>query len=179
MNLGLKNDEVNIVPFSEEWIKEFSRVRKEIHQSTNISEDRIVHIGSTAIKGMMAKPILDILVAVDDLTTVDISIINGLKSIGFLRLRVQRPNEIVFAKFADQTYQVKTHYIHLVEFEKELWKDLIFFRDYLNANEKSREEYLNLKLDYIKKHSTGVNAYTDHKEKFVKSIFKKRTGQKK
>jgi len=177
LSLGLENDEVKVVPYSDDWRKEFLRVKKEIHQYTNISENHIEHIGSTAIIDMMAKPILDILVAVDDLSSVETSVIKGLKSIGFLRLRVERPNEIVFAKFTNNTYQEKTHYIHLVEYEKELWKNQIFFRDYLNANENSREEYTRLKLDYLKKHSTGINEYTDHKEAFVKSIFKKRKDQ--
>lgn len=92
-----------------------------------------------------------------------------------LRLKAERPSEIVFAKFTDDTYEVKTHYIHLVEHEKELWKNLLFFRDYLNANENMRLDYTNLKQDYLKMHLTGINEYTDHKEAFVKNIFKKRT----
>lgn len=174
MNLGLKNDEVKVVPYSGEWKDEFLKVKKEIHQHTNISENRIEHIGSTAIKNMMAKPILDILVAVDDLSMIEDSIIKGLKNIGFLRLRVDRPNEIVFAKFTDSTYEEKTHYIHLVEFEKELWKNLIFFRDYLNDNENVREQYKHIKLEYLEQNSTGISAYTDHKEAFVKSIYRLR-----
>ncbi|EEM13300.1 MULTISPECIES: GrpB family protein [Bacillus] len=174
MGLGLKKDEVKVVPYTADWSTEFLKVQKEIYQCTGISENRIEHIGSTAIKDMLAKPILDILVAVDDLGTLNSSIINGLKSIGFLRLRVEKPNEIVFAKFTDNTYEERTHYIHLVEFEKELWKNLIFFRDYLNANENAHKEYINIKLDYLKRHSTGINEYTNHKESFVKSIFEKR-----
>lgn len=68
----------------------------------------------------------------------------------------------------------KTHYIHLVEHEKELWKNLLFYRDYLNANEHARQAYTNLKQDYLRIHSTGITEYTDHKEAFVKNIFKKR-----
>lgn len=178
MNLGLKGDEVKVVPYTEEWSNEFLKVKKEIHEHTKISKNRIEHIGSTAIKNMVAKPILDILVAVDDLLNVDNSIIKGLKSIGFLRLKVERPNEIIFAKFTDNTFRVKTHFIHLVEFEKELWKNLIFFRDYLNDNENERNEYMELKLNYLKEHSTGVHAYTEYKEAFVNSIFRKRISNK-
>lgn len=50
---------------------------------------------------------------------------------------------------------------------------LNFFRDYLNTNENARKEYINIKLDYLKRHSTGINKYTEHKENFVKSILKK------
>ena len=91
-----------------------------------MQENRIEHIGSTAIKDMVAKPILDLVVGVHDVENVDKAIFQGLKEAGFLRLRVQRPNEIVLAKFTDETYEVKTHFIHLVEYNKDLWKNLIF-----------------------------------------------------
>ena len=58
---------------------------------------------------------------------------------------MERPGEIVLAKFTDETYEVKTHFIHMVDFEKELWRNQLFFRDYLNSNEKAREEYMNIK----------------------------------
>lgn len=174
MKLGLKRDEIKLVDYTPEWINEFIRVKKEIMQNVNIEENRIEHIGSTAIKGMSAKPILDILIGVDDIQNLDETIIKGLKNIGFLRLRVERPEEIVLAKFTDKTYEEKTHYIHLVEFQKELWDNLIFFRDYLNSNEPARKKYLDIKLEYLKKSSTGINEYTDYKEEFVKNIFLKK-----
>ena len=142
--------------------------------NTGIEENRIEHIGSTAINDMLAKPVLDMLVGVDNLETVEPSVFKGLKTIGFLQLRVERPGEIILAKFTDDTYKEKTHYIHLVEYERELWKNLLFFRDYLSSNEQVRKEYINLKLDYLKKYSTGIKEYTNHKEKFVKNIFNKR-----
>ena len=174
MELGLKGNEVKIVPYTQEWRHEFIRVKKEIHQHTSLGGNRIEHMGSTAIEGMRAKPIIDILVGVDDLTALEPSVGKGLKAIGFYRLRVERPGEIVFAKFTDDTYQEKTHFIHLVEYGEELWGNLLFFRDYLIANEEARKEYTELKLDYLKTSSTGINEYTDHKEDFVRSIFNKR-----
>lgn len=174
MRLGLKRDEVRLENYTPEWKEEFNRVKDQIIESTNLDETRIQHIGSTAIKGMAAKPILDILVGVDDLQEVDGRIITGLRKIGFLRLKVDRPGEIVFAKFTDETYEEKTHFIHLVEYKKEIWGNLIFFRDYLNANELARRQYLEIKLEYLRKASTGVNEYTNHKESFVQSIFEMR-----
>ena len=174
LELGLKQDEVKIVPYTREWKDEFLRVKKEIQASTHISEDCIEHIGSTAIENMPSKPIIDILVGLESLNHVDPSIIRGLKSIGFLQLRVKRPGEIVFAKFTDDTFEERTHYIHLVEHGKDLWENLIFFRDYLNANERARKDYMDLKLGFVQKSSTGIREYTDYKEGYVKSIFNKR-----
>ncbi|NRG45600.1 GrpB family protein [Bacillus sp. CRN 9] len=134
MKLGLKRDEVRLESHTVEWEKEFHKVKQDILNSTPIQEKQIEHIGSTAIKDMIAKPILDIVVGVDDIENVEKIIFEGLKKVGFLKLQVQRPNEIVHAKFTDDSYEEKTHFIHLVEYNKDLWKNLIFFRDYLNAS---------------------------------------------
>ncbi|MDG5471230.1 GrpB family protein [Jeotgalibacillus sp. ET6] len=174
MKLGLKRNEVKLEDYTPEWKDEFTRIKKEVVQTTEIEENRIEHIGSTAIKGMVAKPILDMIVGVNDIQNVGDKLFSDLKQTGFLRLKVERPNEIVLAKFSDETYEEKTHYIHLVEFQEELWNNLLFFRDYLNSNELARKHYLEIKLDYLKTASTGIEEYTDRKEAFVKEIFKKR-----
>jgi len=174
MELGLKKNEVRLVPFSELWESEFNRVKQEITKHTNINDHCIEHIGSTAILNMIAKPILDIVVAVKDKNNLDESLLIGLKEAGFLRLRVERPSEIVFAKFTDHTYEVKTHYIHLVQQEGELWNNLIFFRDYLNLHQDAREEYKQIKLAFVRTKDNGIEEYTSLKEDFVKSIYSKR-----
>ncbi|WP_404407049.1 GrpB family protein [Jeotgalibacillus malaysiensis] len=178
MKLGLKRNEVRLVDYTPEWDDEFIRVKKEIVEYTNLDESRIQHIGSTAIKRMSAKPIIDILVGVEDLRMVGKPLLQKFSKIGFLRLKVDRPGEIILAKFTNDTYDEKTHIIHLVEYQKKLWGNLVFFRDYLNSNETARNEYLELKIDYLKKSSKGINEYTDFKEEFVKSIFEKRKSQK-
>jgi len=172
--LGLKKDEVRLESYTPEWNEEFCTVKKELMEYTGLEDDRTQHIGSTAIIGMSAKPIIDILVGVDDLQKVDKPLLKSFYKAGFLRLKVERPGEIVLAKFTDDTYKVKSHFIHLVEYQKELWNNLIFFRNYLNSNEDAKKQYLEIKLEYLKKSSTGVNEYTDFKEAFVKEIVSKR-----
>lgn len=174
MQLGLKNDEVRLENHTPEWREEFITVKKELMKYTNLEDYRVEHIGSTAIKGMSAKPIIDILVGIDNVQTIDKPLLKRFNKAGFLRLKVERPEEIVLAKFTDDSYKEKTHFIHLVDYEKELWNNLIFFRDYLNSHEDARKQYLEIKLEYLKKSLTGVSEYTDFKEKFVKEIFSKR-----
>lgn len=174
MNLGLKNNEVRLVEYSPKWRGEFERSKNLILDHTHIPENRIEHIGSTSIIGMSAKPIIDIIIGVDDLEKVDKTLFKELEKAGFFRLKVNRPNEIVLAKFLDESYKVKTHFIHLVEYKKDLWHNLIFFRDYLNNNKEDREKYLDIKKKYVSKSSTGIIDYTNYKENFVKEIYKKR-----
>lgn len=174
MNLGLKNNEVRLVEYSPKWRDEFERSKNLILDHTHIPENRIEHIGSTSIIGMSAKPIIDIIIGVDDLEKVDKTLFKELEKAGFFRLKVNRPNEIVLAKFLDESYKVKTHFIHLVEYKKDLWHNLIFFRDYLNNNKEDREKYLDIKKKYVSKSSTGIIDYTNYKENFVKEIYKKR-----
>ena len=174
MNLGLKNNEVRLVEYSPKWRGEFERSKNLILAHTHIQENRIEHIGSTSIIGMSAKPIIDIVIGVDDLEKVDKTLFKELENAGFFRLKVNRPNEIVLAKFLDESYKVKTHFIHLVEYKKDLWHNLIFFRDYLNSNKEDREKYLDIKKKYVSKSSTGIIDYTNYKENFVKEIYKKR-----
>lgn len=174
MKLGLKRNEIRLEAYTPEWAEEFNKVKNEILENTNLEDKQIEHVGSTAIIEMAAKPIIDILVGIDDLKKADQTFFHSLKQSGFLRLKVEKPNEIVLAKFTDDTYEEKTHYIHLVEYKKEIWNNLVFFRDFLNSNESARKRYLELKLQYVKNSSSGIKAYTDHKEEFVKGIFNKR-----
>ncbi|WP_059174074.1 GrpB family protein [Bacillus sp. FJAT-27445] len=171
MKLGLESNEVRVVPYNPGWKQECAKVKEDLLQHTNLLDHQIEHIGSTAIIGIQAKPIIDILIGINDLSSVSDRLLNGLRNTGFYRLRLERTNEIVFAKFTDSTYQVKTHFIHLVDFNGELWNNLIFFRDYLNSNENAKKEYEDLKLNYIRQSSKGINEYTDHKEAFVKKVF--------
>ncbi|HLQ71409.1 MAG TPA: GrpB family protein [Bacillota bacterium] len=174
MPLGLKRNEVKIVPFSSDWKKAFNTAQKQIQKRAGLNHSRIEHIGSTAIEGMHAKPVIDILVGTDTHTPPDKELMRGLQAAGFLRLRVERPEEIICAKFTDNTYQEKTHFVHLVVYKGDLWKDLIFFRDYLNRHEEARKAYSLIKESFVKNASSGINTYTDYKESFVKSIIDKR-----
>ncbi|WP_042477506.1 GrpB family protein [Bacillus ndiopicus] len=170
MNIGLRNDEVVLVPYESTWEMEFQKIKEELLHRTNLTSVQIEHIGSTSIQGMRAKPVIDLLVGVSDLACIEKSFFKQLAQAGFHRLRVERPDEIVCAKFTDDTFQIKTHFIHLVQYEGQKWQELLFFRDYLRANEEMREQYEQLKISFFETGLKGIMAYTDYKEDFVRTI---------
>jgi len=176
MQLGLFKDEVKIVPYEEGWKSEFIKVKNDLMEHGNLKDKQIEHIGSTSIKGMVAKPVIDIMVGVNRLNTLDKKFFKNLQRIGFYRLQIERPHEIVCAKFTDQSFEMKTHFIHIVEYGNEKWQQMLFFRDYLNAHEDAKQQYQALKSNFFSTDLAGINAYTKYKEQFIQSIFDKMEG---
>jgi|SRR5690625_361784 len=174
MQLGLNKNEVRLAMHDDQWQTEFNKVRQNLIEQTSLNKNQIEHIGSTAIKEIKAKPIIDLLVGVPSINVDLAELEKELRMVNFYRLKVEQPNEIVFAKFTDQTFNVKTHYIHLVKLEDELWNNLIFFRDYLNRNKTARLAYERIKLDFVNKNDEGIEEYTNSKESFVKKIISHR-----
>ena len=170
LELGLKGDEIRVVPHEAGWHEAFLAVQQQIEQATGLASNRIAHIGSTAVEAIEAKPIIDIMVGVDTLEDVPTSFFDACKAIGFYRLRVVRENEMILARFIDTTFAVKTHIIHLVTYEGEKWQDFTIFRDELRALATLRAEYEALKKAYIAKFDGNIVGYTEHKEAFVKRV---------
>ncbi|WP_322905991.1 GrpB family protein [Paenibacillus campi] len=175
--LGLKRGEVKLVDHDPRWKDEFGRVKQAIIVAIpQLDARQIEHIGSTAIIDMQAKPVIDIAFGVHWQPAYPDCYDAPLKSLGFYRLNVQREQEIVFAKFTDTTYAVKTHFIHMIPFEGEHWQNMLFFRDYLNTHRSVRIEYERLKQSFSIEHG-DINDYTAYKQQWIQSIFAKRTEQ--
>jgi GrpB-like predicted nucleotidyltransferase (UPF0157 family) len=168
--LGLKRNEVRLQEFTIDWIEEFERTKEEILQVIEIQEECIQHIGSTSIEGMKAKPIIDILVGVENIDNLSQEWVIQLKEIGFYQLQVEMENEIILAKFTDESFEMKTHYIHLTTFERKQWKEYIIFKEQLQSNPNLREEYIRIKEKYTSQHASGIKEYTAFKEEFVKRV---------
>lgn len=174
MDLGVTRGEVVLSEYQESWVKEFDKVKEEILSVTSLSPDNIQHIGSTSIQGLMAKPVIDIAIGVDDYEDMDENFYKSLSEIGIYRLRVERDDEIILAKFKDNQFQAHTHFIHLVDKNGAKWNELIKFRDYLRKNEDAKLEYMTLKKSLSSLYAEDRAKYTDSKEAFVKSIINKR-----
>lgn len=173
MPLGLKKEEVRLVPFDLTWKTLFNETKQAIARALHDETISIEHIGSTAIEHIAAKPVIDILLGVQDIRALDAAFFKRLRRAGFFQLQVERPNEIVCAKFTDDTFETKTHFMHIVDFEGQKWKELLFFRNYLNAHPTAKKEYETLKQSFFKTDLHGIHAYTDYKEQFVQKIFQK------
>lgn len=125
-------------------------------------------MGSTAINGIQAKPIIDILVGVKSMDDIKAFNEDKLKEHGYYRLkRVVLEGKVVFAKFSSLENLTKTHILHVVEHNGTWWQAHTFFRDYLNEHPETARQYEQHKQKLAQQYPDNEKAYTDGKKAFV------------
>ncbi|ADN37257.1 protein of unknown function UPF0157 [Methanolacinia petrolearia DSM 11571] len=132
----------------------------------------ITHIGSTSIKGMTAKPTIDILIEVRD-GLEDERIIAALTGIGYgYDPQPQNPPpHMMFMKgYGEEGFEGQAYHIH-VRYEGD-WDEL-YFREYLSMHPKAAEEYADLKHRLKESYEFNREAYTKGKTEFVRITIKK------
>jgi GrpB-like predicted nucleotidyltransferase (UPF0157 family) len=167
-------EHVDIVPHDSNWERLFHEERD--HLRSCLPHDliqRIEHFGSTAVPGLAAKPIVDILVEVADLEATKERIAPVLEGQGYDYFwRPFGADDVppYYAWFIkrDETGS-RTHHIHMVEAHFEHW-DRLFFRDYLVMHPEVAKQYEALKLELSKQHAHDRIAYTEAKTEFILSM---------
>jgi len=137
---------------------------------------RIEHFGSTAIPGLCAKPIIDILIEVTNLTEARRKIIPLMEQQGYEYFwRPSFGNDIppYYAWFIKRDEQGnRTHHIHMLESHFRQWEGLLF-RDYLIEHPLVAEEYGVIKTKLSATHRSDRVAYTREKGTFIRQVTKK------
>ena len=169
--LGLKRETVLLCEHSKEWETEAEKTIKTLKNTLgNIIKD-IQHIGSTSIYSIKAKPIIDIVVAVDNFDDVLDSEVKMRENSFFYRPSNDIVNQLLFASGSmyDGTGDLQTHFIHIVKTGSMEHINYINFRDYLNSNPEIAKEYEDLKVSLAKKysHDNGRENYLKGKHDFI------------
>ncbi|MBR6807550.1 MAG: GrpB family protein [Clostridia bacterium] len=163
--IGLKKGELMICDHNTEWEIYASSI---IHQLKHILGDYAVdiqHIGSTSIKNIKAKPIIDIAIGVNNFSESDI-ICNLLLTIGIYKSLGQPfENILLFSKDDEKGNRLAN--IQVVVHGKEQWNKHILFRDYMNSHADKAKEYENIKLKAIELFPNDVLSYSDYKSLFI------------
>ena len=167
-------DEIEIVPYDPSWPEKF-RVESD-HLRACLPVElirRIEHFGSTAVPGLAAKPIIDMLVEVTDLEQTRDRIVPILERQGydyFWRPTTGDDGPPFYAWFIKRDREgQRTHHIHMVEAHFEHW-DRLRFRDYLIENPSVAEAYQELKYRLARKHPKDRVGYTNAKTEFILRI---------
>jgi GrpB-like predicted nucleotidyltransferase (UPF0157 family) len=165
--LGLQRGTVQLVPYTPEWATLFQTERARLQQVLGPDALDIQHIGSTAIPGLAAKPILDLGVTVAAEAVVS-GCIPRLTALGYTYREYRGPGE---GHFFDQgSEQRLTHYLHLLPVGEPGWRNYLLFRDYLIAQPEARAAYMRLKEDLASRYAADRAAYSAAKATFIQAI---------
>jgi GrpB-like predicted nucleotidyltransferase (UPF0157 family) len=165
---------VSIVPYDSRWPEIFEQERQHLRSCLPLElVKRIEHFGSTAVPGICAKPIVDILVEVTSLEETKKRIAPILEAQGydyFWRPSWGDDTPPFYAWFIKRDKNGnRTHHIHMVEPDFEHWERLLF-RDYLIEHPDVAREYSELKVTLSEAHRNDRVAYTDAKTNFIKAV---------
>lgn len=172
----LTQEPITLVSYNSQWPKQFRQEASYLRfvVPKNIIK-RIEHFGSTAIPGITAKPIIDLLVEVSSLreTKKDIvPILTARKYEYFWRPTIGE-SPPYYAWFIKRNHLGnRTHHIHMVEADSELW-DRLYFRDYLREFPLVAKKYDTLKKILAEKYPHDRVRYTKEKTTFIEKITSK------
>jgi len=133
----------------------------------------VEHFGSTAIPGMAAKPIIDILVAVRSVEDARERAVGPMEALGYAYWADNpKRDRLFFVKGLPPSAPHRTHHVHMTEQDGEMWRRLLF-RDYLRAHPDEAARYAALKWDLAAKHRTDREVYTAAKSAYVDAVIAK------
>ncbi|MEW6625008.1 MAG: GrpB family protein [Bacillota bacterium] len=167
--MGLSYDVVKLVAYRNEWAEKFKYECELIADVTGIEGSKIHHIGSTSVPGMIAKPILDIMIEVnktDDATL----LIPFLNEIGYTFFgECGRPGRLFFVKGKPNNC---THHLHVVEKGSIYWKNNLRFKELLIQKPDLAAAYAIVKVNLARKYPYNREEYRINKSKFIDKVLK-------
>lgn len=163
--LGLPKGEVFLSSWTDEWEKEFLMEKEKIQNEIGEYVLDIHHVGSTAVKDLSAKPIIDIAVEIKKFNE-GLKCLSPLEEIGYSYEGTNiLPDRYYFIKG-----EPRTHQIHMYQTGSRFLFEQLYFRDYLNNNDEARKEYERLKFKLSKSNKNNKHKYAEEKTDFIKSI---------
>ena len=165
--MGLKNNTVQLESNYKIWKKMFEEEKKKLKKIFTQNNFSIEHVGSTSVKNLSAKPIIDIAIGIDDFKNF-LKYETILEKIYTIK-KNENNNEILLIK----ENKIETFFlIHVLEKDSERYKNMIKFRDILNNNTTILKEYEKLKKNLSKKYKNDRIMYTKSKNDFINNILK-------
>ncbi|MHA2226908.1 MAG: GrpB family protein [Candidatus Hodarchaeales archaeon] len=160
-----EKEKVTLYTYTIDWQSSYNEEEKRLQSLNSEYIIEIQHIGSTAIPGMLAKPIIDIGIAVQDFDQAK----RCIKPI--ISLEYEYKGEFGIKR---RHYFVKgnpsTYHLHVLETTSDEWKNHIWFRDYLKEHPDVADEYANLKRNLAQQFTFNRQAYQEGKIPFIIKI---------
>jgi GrpB-like predicted nucleotidyltransferase (UPF0157 family) len=158
---------IEVVDYHPDWPRAYAEERDRIAAVIGDTALAIEHVGGTAVPGLPAKPVIDLMVGVDDIERAGPAVA-GLINLGYEyvpELETELPDRRYFRRGNPETYQV-----HMVPLSSDYFTEHLLFRDYLRSHPQAAEEYGKLKRGLAGRHRFDREAYRAGKVPFIDTV---------
>ncbi|MEZ0480910.1 GrpB family protein [Planococcus sp. SSTMD024] len=165
--------DVIVTAYDERWPAAFENAAAEIREMLESICLDVQHVGSTAVPGLAAKPVIDLLVMVSDIAAVD-RFEDAFHKLGY---RAKGENGLPGRRYFERGGDKRTHHVHCYEQgNPEIFRHLAF-RDFLKANPQIAAAYGELKMKLAKQYPLDIEQYIKGKQAMIQEIEKKAMGE--
>ncbi len=160
---------IKVVDYNQNWSSEYQKEEQSIRTFLQVELVNSFHIGSTSVPGLKAKPIIDILLVVNDINKLD-TFSSEFQDNGY---EVRGEFGIIGRRYFRKGGDNRTHQIHAFQYNniEEIERHLVF-RDYLRKHPEVCMQYGELKSQLAKQYPNDIDGYSDGKDDFVKKVEK-------
>lgn len=166
-NTGVPKHKLYMEEYNPAWARTGQQLADQLKGVMKKAVD-IRHVGSTAVRGMMAKPLIDIAVATVDVRDIE-EYIDELEAMDIHFAGEVFPGQREFY-IDDPVNGNRMAHIHVVPYDSRPWRVYVGLVDYLNANESARESYINLKRAFVTFYEDQPDHYGPAKEYFMEDL---------
>ena len=159
-----------VEPYREAWEQDFTAIAAELWNAVGDLALRIEHVGSTAVPGLSAKPIIDIDIVIPGESSFE-TVVSRLAGIGYRHEGdLGIPGREAF-DYSGKEHLQKHHLYVCPEDSPELRRH-IAFRDYLRSHPEAVKEYSRVKEEGARLYPDDIEGYIAHKAPFIEKIYR-------
>ena len=166
----MRTSYVTVIPYSDQWERDFLKIKDEIKSALGELAESIEHVGSTSVRGLSAKPVIDIDVVISDSSVLS-DVIAALGRIGY-----QHEGDLgITGREAfryDGKDHLQKHHLYVCPNDSSELKKHIAFRDYLRSHPEAAAEYSRIKEEGAALYPEDIDRYIEYKTPFIEKIYR-------
>ena len=166
----MKTKKVIVLPYDVVWESAFEAIRAEIQTALGDLMLGIEHVGSTSVKGMSAKPCIDIDVVIRDYSVFD-AVVQKLDTIGYIHEGDLGIKDREAFKYANKPH-LMTHHLYVCPRDSEELHRHIAFRDFLRKNPEAVKKYSRVKETAAQLFPDSIDQYIEYKSPCIEELYK-------
>ena len=166
----MRTSRVIVAPYDVAWKSAFEDIKIEIESALGDLIIGIEHVGSTSVKGMSAKPCIDVDVIIKDYTVFD-AVVSKLASIGYIHEGNLGIKDREAFKYTDKPH-LMTHHLYVCPQNSEELHRHVMFRDFLRSNAEAARKYSSVKETAAELFPNDIDKYIEYKSPCIEELYK-------